>query len=461
MGMRMLRAEPVLLWAVIGGFLAGCGDGNTERGPFDDDSLATETPSNAGAEGDGGPPAGGSSFDEEPTPLPSDAQNPIPVPPPPADPGTPADPDPILPPSAPTPSVPQPEAPEPDQPLDPSGSGTGGSAGSSGGGGSGGNAGTGGSAGSSGGGGSGGSTGGGSSTGGGAGTGGATPTGPGFSALYPGDFDIDSHPSVLFYEDFEQSSVSALTQRWDDVSRADTLSLTGDVPADARPGSQALDMFVPAGNGITGVTLYQRLPTQQGTVYVRYYAKYDNRSDYHHAGMWLGGYNPSSPWPLGTAGQKPNGSDFFHNALEPFNGTLELDHYAQWPGMGCWRPTPDCYGNDLMNGARPRVGSDQWNCIELMLKVNTPGQSNGEAAVWINDQLIQHLRPGAPLLDKFGNDSWGPSQNGQPFPGFNWRSSQALGLNWIWLDFYVDSGPSSMSWDQVVVANERIGCIAP
>jgi len=34
-----------------------------------------------------------------------------------------------------------------------------------------------------------------------------------------------------------------------------------------------------------------------------------------------------------------------------------------------------------------------------------------------------------------------------------------LGFNWIWLDFYVDSGPSSMSWDQVVVATERIGCM--
>ncbi len=283
--------------------------------------------------------------------------------------------------------------------------------------------------------------------------------GEGIAAGYQGDVGIDAHPSVIFFEDFEDPNVDVLGQGWDTVSRADTLSLTSDVPAAAAPGSQGLEMAVPPGSGITGVTLYKSLPNQQGSVHVRYYAKYNDRSDYHHTGMWMGGFNPPTQWPQGTAGITPNGSDFFHNALETTNGGLELEQYAQWPGMDCWMPTPSCYGNHMMRGGRPSVSSDEWNCIELMLKLNTPGQSDGEFAVWINDALIQHTRPGSPSFERSGTGWWTLDPGGEPFPGFNWRNTADLGLNWVWLDFYVDSGPSSMSWDQVVVATERIGCM--
>ena len=148
------------------------------------------------------------------------------------------------------------------------------------------------------------------------GRGGTTMNGAGLSAAYPGDVGIDSHSSVIFYEDFDDSSVDAMGAGWDNVTRGDTMSLTGDVPVGSVASSQALQMFVPEGNGVTGVTLYESLPTQQGTVYVRYYAKYDDRSDYHHTGMWLGGFNPPTQWPQGTAGITPNGSDFFHSTAQ-------------------------------------------------------------------------------------------------------------------------------------------------
>lgn len=93
--------------------------------------------------------------------------------------------------------------------------------------------------------------------------------------------------------------------------------------------------------------------------------------------------------------------------------------------------------------------------------MNTPGQSDGEHAVWIEDGLIQHLRPGSPSFDRQGNGVWIPDSAGTPFPGFDWRSTSDLAFNWIWLDFYVDGGPSSLSFDQVVVATERVGCMTP
>ena len=58
-----------------------------------------------------------------------------------------------------------------------------------------------------------------------------------------------------------------------------------------------------------------------------------------------------------------------------------------------------------------------------------------------------------------GAGGWTEDPAGTPFPGFNWWSTPDLGFNWVWLDFYVDDGPASMKWDQLVVATERIGCM--
>jgi len=292
----------------------------------------------------------------------------------------------------------------------------------------------------------------------GSGSGGAT---VGIAASYPGDVGLDGHPSVLFFEDFEEADVSTLAARWSTVDQM-PLTLGGDVPAGAVKGSHSLGIVVPNGAGTTGVTLYKNLPDQQGTVYVRYYAEYDAASAYHHAGMWLGGFNPPTMWPQGTAGIHPNGSDFFENAWEPHTtgNQLGMDHYAQWPGMDCFMDPGGCWGNVFLRDVEPVVSAGSWVCFELMLALNTPGQSDGEYAVWMNGSLLQHLKPGSPSFDRSGNGVWKPNPSGTPFPGFNWRSTSKLGFNWIWLDFYVDMGPSSMRWDQVVVATERVGCMA-
>ena len=292
--------------------------------------------------------------------------------------------------------------------------------------------------------------------------GGGTVGGTGLSADYPGDVGIGAHPTVLFHEDFESATMSAILAGWDYADRSDLMSISSDVPAEANQGTQSLRMAIPANPGETGVGLFENLPNQQVPVYVRYYAKYNDRGPYHHAGMWTGGYNPPYTFPIGTAGAKPDGTDFFHNVVEPFDGTLGLDQYAHWPDMECQGA---CWGNNMMWGERPRVVSDQWVCLEVMMKVNTPGQNDGEFAVWINDQPDLHLSQGSPNMTQHsgpGYPVWSPDPQGEPFPGFNWRSTTDLAWNWIWLDFYENySGALEMKWDQVVVAKERIGCMTP
>jgi hypothetical protein len=280
--------------------------------------------------------------------------------------------------------------------------------------------------------------------------------GDGFASDYPGDVGLDSHAAVLFYEDFEDGDVGTVAAGWDSVGGDQTFSLEGDVPAGAPAGAQSLRMTGDGGS------LYENLPDQQGTVFVRYYVKYDSQSQYHHSGMWLGGFNPPTQWPQGTAGLRPDGSDFFHNAFEPAGSgdALVFDHYAQWPGMDCFQEPGGCWGNSLLGNDKPSLAAGAWACVELMMRMNTPGQSDGEYAVWNNGALIQHLAPGSPSFNRLGNGVWEPDPNGEPFPGFDWRDTTELAFNWIWLNFFVD-GASTMSWDQVVVATERIGCMAP
>ena len=289
-----------------------------------------------------------------------------------------------------------------------------------------------------------------------------TVEGSGIASAYPGDVGIGAHQDVIFFEDFEDVDIPTMTAAWDDVEAQSLMSFSTP-PAGSVADSQSVQMLYPGGSGTEAVHLFKNFANQQNATYVRYYVKYNASSNYHHVGMWMGGYNPATAWPQGTAGQTPDGADFFHNALETFNNTLFLDNYAHWPDMGCWQPDPSCYGNDMMNGIRPPVSTGAWNCVELMLKPNTAGLSNydGEFVVWVDDELIQHLEEGSPLMTKYSNDSWGPDPAGTAFPGFNWRSTSNLGVNWSWPQLFVDTGPSSVVFDQIVVASSRIGCMDP
>lgn len=52
----------------------------------------------------------------------------------------------------------------------------------------------------------------------------------GIAAAYPGDKDIDRHPSVVFCENFEHDELETLSQRWETVRDVDVMSLSGETP---------------------------------------------------------------------------------------------------------------------------------------------------------------------------------------------------------------------------------------
>jgi hypothetical protein len=282
----------------------------------------------------------------------------------------------------------------------------------------------------------------------------------GISGSYAGDIDIEGDPAVVFVERFDEPTLKDLFARWTDVKNPGAMTFSPDVPADDRL-SQSLEVRW-IGGSQNGGHLYKMLaPGIDDTLYLRYYIKYPLVGRYRHDGVEMGGYNPPSSWPIGGAGSRPTGTNLFSASAEQTDDTTRFDHYDYWVKM---RPDGkgDYWGNTLLNDPAVTVAPAQWTCIEHMVKLNdSPTSSNGEHAIWINGIKVSHLGPGFPKgLWTGGNFKQTPK--GSPFEGFQWRTTPALNLNWLWLEVYAPDAPrgstGSIKYAHVVAATRYIGC---
>jgi len=286
--------------------------------------------------------------------------------------------------------------------------------------------------------------------------------GNGISVLYPGDVGIESNPDVIWVERFNEPTLTDLFTRWTDIKSGATMLLSADVPPRS-PLSSSLEIPWIGGGVLNGGHLYKTFSPGVDTLYVRYYIKYPTSGMYGHTGIWVGGYNPPSPWPDPNAGSKPVGNDRFSAAAEQKPELGRFEHYDYWMGMH-----PDAggtyFGNFLLNNPNVKAPLGQWACVEHMVKLNNPvTASNGERAIWLDGVEVSHLGLGFP------NGFWSGgvfTQNpgGSPFGGFQWRNDANLKINWIWLQNYAPYDPvgftSSIKFAHVVASRSRIGCLA-
>jgi len=290
-----------------------------------------------------------------------------------------------------------------------------------------------------------------------------SPSDSGISALYPGDVGIESNPAVIFTEQFEEGSIGSIVPRWGDAKNPEGMVLSNDVP----PGSPAgHSLSIPwVGGGVNnGGHLYKLLqPGVDDTLYIRYYMKYPTSGNYHHAGMWLGGFIPISAWPDPVAGARPDGSDRFIAAGEQNNITHAFEHYNYWMGM---HPdgTGSYWGNFLLNNPSVTANPGEWVCVEQMVKLNNPVTArNGEHALWLNGVKVSHLGEGFPKGFWSGGRFTQDPNGDASFEGFQWRNNAALNINWIWLQNYAPDDPSGFSstvlFDHVVAATSYVGCL--
>ncbi|MCZ6782977.1 MAG: hypothetical protein O7G30_06670 [Proteobacteria bacterium] len=235
------------------------------------------------------------------------------------------------------------------------------------------------------------------------------------AAGYPGDAGLDQDPRVILYEDFEAGSVSDLSNRWDQVLNADGMSFTSGVPSGSA-GSRALRVTASGNN--TSAHLYTRLASTPDTLYLRAYVRYMGGA-YHHAGPWLGGYNPATPYPQGGSGERPLGNERFTVGFEPIDAQNRLDFYSYYMGMTGFGPG-QYWGNSFIQDPSLRVRLGEWMCFEVMVKMNDPvGSSNGELAAWVDGQQVAHLGPGFPNVVQTGPAVWTPDPNGPPSRAFS------------------------------------------
>jgi len=289
----------------------------------------------------------------------------------------------------------------------------------------------------------------------------------GIASRHVGDKGIENDPDVVFTEDFEEDSIDAVKSRWEEAKDNGVMSLSDDVPPGSA-GKSSLLMTHTGGRG-TGGHLYRRLPPGYEQLYLRFYVKFDNDCYPIHHFVHIGGYNPSTRWPQGGAGEKPAGDERFTTGVEPYGKAWRWDFYSYWMEMKAC-PTGDYWGNDFINDATLKVEKGKWICVELMMKMNSPvTESNGEQALWIDGkpwgkdcQLISHLKKGCPR-GRWVWDSFIPDPDSEPFGGFRWRNDDELKLNFLWMLLYITDAPegyvSRVWFDHIVVAKKYIGAL--
>jgi hypothetical protein len=305
----------------------------------------------------------------------------------------------------------------------------------------------------------------------------APPTATTLAQKYPGDVGMASDPSVVWSENFEEGSVSAVTSRYSSYTDPAGMTLPADHPANSA-GQHAIELTAGGSNAATD--FFKSLGTGYDELWFRYYAKYVGSGPWHHTGLWIGGSNPPLTYPAPHAGLKPAGNDRFSLGLEPdVDATGDpMDFYTYWMGMHSWKANPtgasgDYWGNTLVHDAEFRMQSNTWVCYEVHLKLN-PNPATGSGAVlevWQNDSLIRRFDDTGPygywVADKFcpsdadGSEctTYRPANPVLALLNQQWRSTSALKINYIWPQNYNDAGTnSSLLLDDMVAAKQRIGC---
>ncbi len=97
----------------------------------------------------------------------------------------------------------------------------------------------------------------------------------------------------MWTENFEESSVNELVARYEDA-KPSGLSLDSDISS-ASSGAKSGKFTASPSN--TATDLFKKLSPGHDELFIRYYAKYQSGVEWHHTGVWVGGYNPAVELP--------------------------------------------------------------------------------------------------------------------------------------------------------------------
>jgi hypothetical protein len=299
--------------------------------------------------------------------------------------------------------------------------------------------------------------------------------GDGLAARYAGDRGIGGDPRVLFADDFETGTLRDLGRRWTEVSDKDgkVMAFAPGGPA-GTGGRRCLEVTATPG-GNTGGHLYKQLPREVDRLFARFYVKFPEDAGYVHHFVTLGGYRPPTPYPQGGAGSRPRGDDRLSVGIEPSGRDGRLTAPGAWNFYTYWHEMKQSadgryWGNAISPEAPLVVPRDRWQCVEVMVKLNSaPDEADGELALWLDGKPALHVARGTRRGPWTGLGFRLPKEGSEPFEGFRWRTNADLRLNFFWLLHYVTEGGARRNrqadplrrnrvwFDDVVVATEYVG----
>jgi hypothetical protein len=256
------------------------------------------------------------------------------------------------------------------------------------------------------------------------------------------------------------------------VADPDRIRLEND-PEAAHDGDWSLHLPAGAAAGYRGATL--RYATCAGAqqagctlaghdqLFFRTWVRLAPDHQYVHHFVGIGGSRQNAYWEAnGNAGCRPNGERWAGTRVD-LNAQHRLFFYTYYPEMNCDSggycsgsyaqnicdgcaskdmPCTDglecCWGNHFSPEDPVVLEPGAWTCIEMTMRINTVGLSDGMMAFWVDDELAHEVT------------------------GMHWRDVPELQLNRVELQHYIANGDADESnrvwFDDVVVSTERIGC---
>ena len=249
---------------------------------------------------------------------------------------------------------------------------------------------------------------------------------------------VPQKKKLIFIDTFEFGKVE---DRWHSAKSEIIKIRTNFDLRHVHSGSRSMEVIALPGKGAGGMASIWFMPGYD-RVHVRWYCKFSTNFDQGnlmHLNKLIAGRSRWSGY--GTAGKRPSGLDFFRTSLDVWRGwgrnppPGEPVLYSYFPLMKIDRKTGKHYGNIFKPKKNVLIRQGRWYCMEMMLKANVVGRSNGEQAFWINGKLIGH------------------------FKNITWRHTNDLRINSFSLGLYIhDNRKINRIWyDDVVVSTGFIG----
>ncbi|WP_421862711.1 polysaccharide lyase [Motiliproteus sp.] len=263
----------------------------------------------------------------------------------------------------------------------------------------------------------------------------------GLAAAFVRDQGIERHPDVVYTDRFNDTP----DKPWVDVrdplgvETVESENSTGFAPFD---GSGLSIMFSPRAH--TAISMALRLKTLMGeepeSMYFRYYLRLGNDWNSDRGGGKFPGFSGTYDR-AGWGGRRPDGYNGW-SARGMFLSTVDKGPHRGKTPIGNYIYHVDhanVYGEQRSwSSFESLLEKERWYSIEQFIKLNSPGNNDGELKAWVDGRLVMSL------------------------DNLRFRDTEALKVEKVWFDFYHGGGsrPSSeqhLFIDNLVVAKRYIG----